>query len=467
VIVYHKLIQVGGMNIRTLALGATAVSALFAAAPAMAQDDAHAFFALGVNGGVTAIKLPAGQNGVLTIGNSSGGSDPYALGYTGGFNAILGAGKLGNLDVFVGANVFGTYANASTTRTQNFSGVGLVEIPGSSTPANASISLTTSRAAGAAASTNVVDNNPQGGGSSVVASSTSPAPGNGASASEVSSAATGNSFVWSAMNTQVSAGGVAKSLAVGAVADTSGSMFLAVGDLDGLSIKTSTQNTIAYAGLDVPFGIAGALNDRTVAQAYIGPSYRFLDQWNKTNFALSVDLPEVAGTTVVHPLYSLDRNTNITSNYLGGVIGGSLAFKVTDTMTVGLAGEGSLYYAVTGVKGGDTVTIAGGSGVVGLPFGSQTVSYGTGGATTYNTGIAYAIRGQASTTIAINNSLDLTLAGSVDYLSRVARPGNSGNVTYTANATDANVSWSSSGQPLISFGDMWAFTLTGGLTGHF
>lgn len=435
----------------------------------MAQDDTHAFFALGANGGVAVLKLPDGQNGVLTQGNVGGGSDPLMLGATLGINAVVGAGKIGNLDAFVGASMFGTYANGSSTRTQNFSGVGLVEIPGISTPANASISLTTARAAGSASATiNVSDTNPQGGGSTVtVPGQTSAGAGSADSSSSVSPAGVGNSFVWGAANTQVSAGGVGKSLAVGAVADSSGSMLLAVGDLDGLSITTSTQNSIVYTGMDITFGVSGAVNDRTVAQGYVGPSYRFLDQWNKTNYALAVDLPEVAGLATVHPLYSLDRNANVTSNYLGGVIGGSLAMKMTDTVAVSLSGEASLYYAITGVNGSDSVTIAGGSGVAGLPYGPQTVTYGPGTASTYNTGIAYAIRGQASTTIALNKSLDLTLAGSVDYLSRVARPANSGNVTYSADATNANVSWSSSGQPLVSFGDMWAFTATGSLTGHF
>ena len=42
----------------------------------------------------------------------------------------------------------------------------------------------------------------------------------------------------------------------------------------------------------------------------------------------------------------------------------------------------------------------------------------------------------------------------------MARPYGGADVTYTANATDANASWSSSAKPLLSFGDMWAFTLT-------
>jgi hypothetical protein len=449
------------------ALSAAVIPALLGSTAVMAQDDTHPFFGLGANGGVAVLKLPAGQNGVLTQGDVQGaGSDPLMIGGTIGFNGVIGIGKVGDYDAFMGANLFATYANGSSTRTQNFSGVGLVAIPGIQTPANASINLTTSRAAGAVASVNVVDNNPEGGNATDGFTQTTPAPGNQQSASQVTAAGTGNSFVWGAANTQVSAGGVAKALAVGAAADTSGSLLLAVGDLDGLSIATSVQNTILYTGMDVTFGASGVVNDRTVAQAYIGPSYRFIDQWNKTNYSLSVDLPELAGTTVVHPLYTLDRNANVTSNYIGAVIGGSLASKVNDTVSVAFAAEGSLYYMHAALSGSDSVTIAGGSGVAGLPYGPQTVTYGP-GASAFNNGIAYAIRGQASTTVALNPNMDLTLAASVDYLSKVARPNGGADVTYTANATDANASWSSPAKPLLSFGDMWAFTLTGGVTGHF
>jgi hypothetical protein len=267
------------------------------------------------------------------------------------------------------------------------------------------------------------------------------------------------------VNNQVSAGGVAKSLAVGAAADTSGSLFLAVGDLDGLSIATSVQNSILYSGMDITFGASGVVNDRTVAQAYIGPSYRYLGQWNQTNYSLAVDLPEV-GPTVVHPLYVLDRNANVTSNYVGGVVGAGLAMKVNENISIGLAGEGSLYYTHAMLTGSDSVTISGGNGVGGVHGPTQTVTYDAGNSA-FNNGIAYAVRGQASTTVKINPNLDFTLAGTVDYLSRVARPNGGADITYTANATDANASWSSSGSPLLSFGDMWAFTVTGGVTGHF
>ena len=241
-------------------------------------------------------------------------------------------------------------------------------------------------------------------------------------------------------------------------------MFLAVGDLDGISISTSTQNSIAYAGLDITFGATGAFDAATAVQAYVGPSYRYIGQWNSTNTSLTVDLPEV-GATVTHPLYSLTRDGTVSSNYLGGVVGIGLSHQVNDKVSVAFGAEGSLYYANAHLSGKDSVRIYGGNGVLGVPSPDKTVVGDQ--VSVYESGIAYAIRGQTSATMALTPSVDLTATATIDYLSRVARPFGGANVAYSSNATDANASWSSGGSTLISYGDMFAFGGALSLTGHF
>jgi hypothetical protein len=75
---------------------------------------------------------------------------------------------------------------------------------------------------------------------------------------------------------------------------------------------------------------------------------------------------------------------------------------------------------------------------------------------------AYAIRGQASATMAIKPNMSLTATGTADYLSAVARPSGNANVSYSG----GTASWSSGGGPL-SFGGMLALGGTISLTGSF
>ena len=86
-------------------------------------------------------------------------------------------------------------------------------------------------------------------------------------------------------------------------------------------------------------------------------------------------------------------------------------------------------------------------------------------------GLAYALRGQAALTMALQDNMQVTLAGSAEYLSRVAavshaglgaptitEPG-AGDLTYTGPGT--------SDTSLLSFGDMWNVSGSISLTGQF
>jgi hypothetical protein len=452
-------------------LGSTAVYAAdLDAQPA--PDDTHAFFSLTANGGVAALKMPDGSNGVLFQGSGSVSdpASPILLGGTVGLGFSAGVGQVGDWDTFIGANIFGTYAQGDSTFNQKFSGVGMVAIPGVSTPSNGSINLSTSRIPGgdAHATIHVIDHDPLGGGGDVTVDQDSPNLATAASSSNVASAA--HSFIFTAANTI--GGANASSLAVGAIADSSGSLFLAVGNLDGLAIQSSISQKVLYAGGDLTFGAARAFDSTTSVQAYAGPSYRFLGTSTDMNTSLVADLPEVSGTTVVHPLYSVARDSEVGSHYFGGVIGASVSHQVTDAISVTLGGEASLYYMHSTLSGRESVSIAGGSGigdgvnppVIG-PITPQTVNYN--GRTASGDDIAYAVRGQSAVTMSVTPNIDVSLAGTVDYLSKVARTNGGADVVYTQTPTSANASWASGAKSLLSFGDMWAFTGTASLTGHF
>lgn len=440
------------------ALSAALLPALLGTTAVMAQD-ASPHFALGVTGGITAFNLPSGQNGVLWGGDAKadGTKGQWMLGETLSFSTAVSLGKVGNYDAFMGATAFGTYANGSSSSTQSFSGVGFVAIPGLTTPANGSISLTTSTSAVAASATAAVGaTDPQG---NVYSDSQNASSGSGQGVANVSTATFG-SFIIAGANTQV-AGGAGSALAYAAIADTSGSIFLAAGNLDGLAISTSTQNSILYSGLDITFGASGTPDDKTSVQAYVGPSYRYIGQWNSTNTSLAVDIPEIAGT-ITHPLYVLNRDGTVQSNYFGGVAGANISHQVSDTVAVSFGAEGSLYYANASLKGHETVRTYGGVGPSPGFLPSQDVTVVEDAASVSQSTLAYAVRAQASATVAVKPKLNLTGTVSADYLSAVARPSGNANVTYS----NGSASWSSGGGPL-SFGGMLALGGSVSLTGSF
>jgi hypothetical protein len=440
------------------ALSAAVIPALLGSTAVMAQD-ASPHFALGVTGGITAFNLPSGQNGVLWGGDAKvdGTKGQLVLGETLSFSTAISLGKVGNYDAFMGATAFGSYANGSTASTQTFSGVGFVAIPGLTTPANGSISLTAVSSAGSAsATTSVAATDPQG---NVYAAKTDGDSTSAGSQGAAYVSTAGPSFTMGGSNS--SGAGAGSALAYGAIADTSGSMFLAVGNLDGLAISTSTQNTILYSGLDITFGASGVPDDKTSVQAYAGPSYRYIGQWNTTNTSLTVDIPEIAGT-ITHPLYVLNRDGTVQSNYFGGVAGANISHQVSDTVAVSFGAEGSLYYANASLKGHETVRTYGGVGPSPGFVASPDVTVVEDAASVSQSTLAYAVRAQASATVAVKPKLNLTGTVTADYLSAVARPSGNANVTYSS----GSASWASGGGPL-SFGGMLALGGTVSLTGSF
>lgn len=428
-------------------------------------EDAPGFFALGLTGGIAAINLPDSAD-VLISGDATatGGLDNIALGYTLGLSGAVGIGEVGGYDAFVGFNAFGTLASGSGSTTRELSGRGLLVVQGLSTPiTSALIDIETTRGGGASDVNLVVDNptNGQGGGGGVSSLDLDIVLGGG-SASAVS-IPTGDGFVWGAANATVAPD---TALGVGAIANSGGGMFIAVGDLDGIVIEQSSSFDIAYAGADITFGVNQPLDDSSALQAYAGPSYRYLGQRGESS--VLIDIPEVVGSTVEHPIYGMEREADIDSHYLGAVIGGVYSASVSEKGAISVGVEGSLYYASHSFSGRDVYSLTGGNGVAGWAGPDEIVNGPEVGEDVG--GIAVAARVQAGYTHQLTDNMQFTLAASADYLSSAAQAGPASDVAYAADADENDAQWSSASSgsnTVMSFGSMWAFTLTASVTGQF
>ncbi len=453
-----------------LAFWVAIVPALLGTTAVVAQDG---FFAAGLSIGGGAIKLPSGQNGVLTLGDVTvtGNPDPLLPAGTLGFNAAAGLGKWGEYDAYAGLNLFATYGTASWSGTQNFSGIGTVYIPGISLPDNGSIELHTTRGDEVGiATSNVIATSPQGSNYNIDASASTVGGVGAQSDAAVSGNAdpAPNSFVVAGTNTEVSAPNTnGTALAYGGIADTSGSLLIITGDLAGLSISTQTSTQVLYAGGDLTVGVSKVQDETTALQAYAGPSYRFLGQWSNTTIGatqLSVDIPEEASPTV-HPLWDQTTtfNTALNSHYFGGVLGAGVSKQVSDKVSVSAGAELSGYYTLASLNGRGSVRTHDGVSPSNVDSPDITVVQDPVNVLTHT--LAFAARAQASATYALADNTGLTVAGSVDYLSAVARPYGGAAVT----GSGGNASWSSGSgdNSAVSFGDMFVFTGTVTLSGQF
>ncbi|RYE10668.1 MAG: hypothetical protein EOP22_03425 [Hyphomicrobiales bacterium] len=442
-----------------------------AAVPALllstASVQAAGFAAAGLSLGGSVIKLPSGQNGILTSGGVTVGGDAEPLIYAPnvGFNAAVGLGKWGEYDAFAGLNLFASYGGSSASLTQTFSGIGTVYIPGLSLPDDGAITLGTSQGSSllsSQAAYNVVNNPPTNNQiTDAGAGSTLPNVA-GQTAGQVTISNGGEAFVVGGMNTD----GDGSALAYGGIADPTGSLLIITGDLDGLSISTNTTTRVLYAGGDITVGVTKLHDSETSVQAYAGPSYRYLGQWTNTDTtaaSMTVNIPEVPNSPTLHPLWIQETTgtTSLSSHYFGGVAGAGMSRQVAEGTTLSIGAEASLYYLQSHLAGGGSVTTRDGQ-----PPNSPLATVVYDPVDVMDGGLAFAVRGQASASFVVAENLTLGLTGTVDYLSKVARP-YAGAAVVTA--ADGDVSWSSSdaGNTLISFGDMFVFTGAVSLNGHF
>lgn len=443
------------MRIAKLSIACAAIALL--PATSFAQDGTW-----NLNAGVSVFNGPDSQTGVydLSGATATGGSTVNALGIglNLGFDASVPLGLHDDLESALRLHAFGMIGHASGSTTNTYTGSGVVVIPGYTTPSGTTITLTTDNAGNAVS--DIVHTNPQGG----------TADGNITLAGGVNNnyavgiAPGDNSFSYAGAT--VNAGDVG--FAAGAVGASDGGIFIAAGDLTGLAITTSFTQDVIYLGKDITLALSGDHGDWKLT-GYAGPSYRLLGQRNTTT--TTADLPEAEPTTLVFPDFSMKRVEDLTSHYLGGVVGGSISTVVSDTTKLTIGAEGGVYYTIDSLSGTESYTVAGGTPTV-VP--STTVTNAT-QATGSANGWAFAARGNAAFTVDLSENQQITFGGQVEYLSRVATvtrpaaPPALGGNTYVAGSPNGTATYNAAADnlPILSFGDMWNFTGTITFSGQF
>ena len=186
-----------------------------ASGAAMAQDAGAPQFTLTGTGGVVGIMLPTFDTGAM--GETASGG---LIGGMLGGNITTGVGQIGDYDGLLSLNVFGIYGMGMTSSsTDTYSGPGTVIISGLSAPDAGSITLDPGgdpvvSIAGANGATGQID-------------------AAGATINDALVSPDGVGFILGAYTNDGDAA------SYGAIADTSGGIFIASGDFSGLAIETS------------------------------------------------------------------------------------------------------------------------------------------------------------------------------------------------------------------------------------
>lgn len=427
-------------------------------------DDAHPIFSLtGTVGGVV-MDLPDG--GGLFQGEGADDPNDLLLGGTIGFNATAGTGDLlGGLQGFIGVTGFATYAYGNYNKTSAFTGPGVVVMQGGAGPNLGNISIVTSSGnANAHAELTATNTSPQANNIAIGGTADTNAPG----AQDVPfTSASGQSFIWGGLQTRVDGAG-GSSTVYAAIADTNGGVFVAAGNLDGLTLTQSYTTQAFYAGGDLTFGVSGQ-NGTTTLQGYVGPSYRYLAQRNDMTANLVANVPEYEDLADF-PTFTMTSSEDLAAHYIGGVAGLQATIPVSNTSAITLGVEGGAYYTTATLDSDGTYTVQGGdldttlNGVT--PVALQTVT--SNGQTYQAETIAFAARGTAAYTMAIAQNAQLTFSGTVDYLSAVAKPAVNASISGYDGDDDGTVTYQSGGtNDRIAWGQMINFSGSISLTGQF
>lgn len=407
----------------------------------MAQDAGAPQFTLTGTGGVVGIMLPAFDTGAMGEAASGG-----LIGGMLGGNITTGVGQIGDYDGLLSLNVFGIYGMGMTSSsTDTYSGPGTVIISGLSAPDAGSITLDP----GGATDVDITGANG--------ASGTIVAGGSVINDAGVSPDLPG--FILGAY-TDDNAGAEAS---YGAIADTSGGIFIASGDFSGLAIETSVSRSVFYGGADLTLGLVGGDSGAASFVGYFGPSVKLLNDTTTTR--VTVDIPEVAPTGgVVMPEFTMSHEDLLQSLYLGGVIGGSVAIVGEPGIVYSLGIEGGAYAVGASWRGQDTYSTCCGLDPVDpspdLSVVADPLTHD------YGTAIAFSAKGSAAVTHAIGGNKALTIGGSAEYLSHVARVDHSDLVS-VGGSDDWVAADGSPATSTFSWGHMLNVAITASLTGTF
>jgi hypothetical protein len=415
-------------------------------------------YTLTATGGVVAFGMPSQGTGVINSGAGTfdPSTSPIDFGLMGALSGSVDVGKTGNTKLSIGFNVFGELATGSDIATDTYTGLGTVIVPGYTTPVG-TITLTTTQGA-VPASTSAITG--------------TPVVGVDDTNQTVSGAGVNNDQIGvdqppppNAFSLGIATNKTPIAAAYGAIASTAGGIFVGTGNLSGLKVTTTESQSVFYGGADINLAATGDLSDGVTLQGYIGPSYKYLGQHNTTTTSIA---PPAATVGLVMPTYSDIRTEDFASNYFGGLVGANLTTKVSDKMKLTLGGQFGLYDMWSTFSGSEAYNIGGGSGAVGLPIASQTVTNantvsGSSNGTAYSAGLNGAI------TMAMSDTMDVSFGGNAQYLSAVPVMNRAGSVSTVTGTGGANATYTGTGTntPTMGFASMWNLGGTVSVTGHF
>lgn len=416
-----------------------------------------------VGAGVAGYALPGVVGAYLEVDGSQVElpSDGLALGGLVGISASTQLGEQDGTISSLGISGFMSFASRSSGTNITLGNGSSLFIPGITTPTGV-ITLTTDPAAPTATA---VISGTAGMNQNAVMSSNSGGAQNGYG---VNDAAAGDGFSYVGIGTFAGAQNLA--YAFGAIADETGGAFLAVGDLEGWTVSTDVTHDLVYTGGDVTFALTKTPEAGEPAlTGYAGPSYRFLGQGVSTEIAVNAAaLQPTAPTNFTHPVYTQTTDETLNSHYVGGIVGGNITLPVAEAASLTLGLEGGAYFMGTRYAVKETYAVSGGVPLAVNELVSNAIEMGD------DSGFAYALRTQASYTTAISDTMQFNFGLGGEYLSRVASIGRDPTAIASAlpnPVTGDDAAYSgpedNRGGSFLTFGDMWSFTLTAGITGQF
>jgi hypothetical protein len=410
-------------------------------------------FTITGTGGLNVAGVPAFDTGFF--GHQAGGA------LIGGMFGVSGSGSVATFDdvsLVLGINAYVGFAGGLSSWTDSFSGTGTVVITGLTIPGgNAAMDLDPN--SGTDVSVNGVG----------TAAGTIAAAGGVVNVGFVApdNAGAGPGFIGG-----VYAEGNGNFMSGGFIADTSGGVVGIAGDLDGLSITTTTARSLTVAGAEFTAGLAGNISDTVALQVYAGPSVRSVTGVENTN--VTVNFFEQPPSATTFPEFTIGQTDTLTGTYIGGLVGLSSSI-VTDGVIYTLGVEGGVYNVNASWRGVNTYSTCCGNfdpagGVVnGVPAGSGASPNLAVSSTpmTYDFASTMAVNAKANAgvTFALSENQALTIGGSAEYLSHVAQVSHPSQTTVTGG--DEVTSFSAPAASTFSWGSMISLGGTISITGSF
>lgn len=424
-------------------------------------EEDHAKFVLTVGGGIAAYGLPAFSSAAIDVGDDAFdlGLDDIAYGGLIGANMSVQLGVDNGVATSLGASGFISYAARGATSTIALENDSSLFIRGLTTPTG-----TIDLAVVPGTSTDFDISGTVGGewdqdGTLLQASGGSNAWGVASPSDD------GFSYMGGAVTDTPDD----EAFAFGAIATGEGGVFLAIGDLEGWEVETDVQQQLLYTGGDITFALTRLPEpgDKYALTGYAGPSYRFLGQDMTTDISVTPGaLEPVSVEPFEYPTYSQSTEEMLSTHYMGGILGGNITMPVGQTSTLTFGLEGGLYYMMTDYDASESYSITGGA------FDDEDVAQDQTVENMIDFGgddedYAFALRGQATYSMPVKENVQFSLGLGGEYLSKVAQVGRDDTVLTSPSGGTYDEPSGSASNGIISYGDMWSFTLTGAITGQF